>query len=50
MAFKIRSVNENKELWTNLADEVEELENRDEMSCLQITCCFNICCFQINNA
>lgn len=43
--FKARSVNEDKDLWTELFDQVETLENRDEMACINL-CCWN-CCFQI---
>lgn len=50
-SFKIRSVNENDQLWTKLADQMETLENRDEMACFNCSiccdnCCFN-CCFQV---
>ncbi len=50
-SFKIRSVNDNEQLWTKLADQMETLENRDEMKCFNCSiccdnCCFN-CCFQI---
>ncbi|WP_181438743.1 hypothetical protein [Paenibacillus sambharensis] len=51
MTYKVRAINENEKLWTNLVSEVEELENRDEMTTTnavspEITWCID-CCFQI---
>ncbi|MET3210765.1 UNVERIFIED_CONTAM: hypothetical protein ABIC26_003726 [Paenibacillus sp. PvR008] len=51
MSFKIHSVNENAKLWTELADEMEVLENRDEMSIINAgSCCFQpwTCCIKVN--
>lgn len=53
---KFNSVNATESLWTNLLDEVESLEQRDEMSALGVTpadvcvkgiCCWNFCCIHI---
>jgi len=48
MSYKIRSVNENESLWTNLVNEMEDLENRDEMTNVgsELSWCAD-CCFQI---
>ncbi|WP_197261420.1 hypothetical protein [Brevibacillus laterosporus] len=51
MSYKVRSINENENLWTNLTSEMEDLENRDEMASAniispQITWCID-CCFKI---
>ncbi len=43
--FKVRSVNEDKQLWTGLVDQMESLENRDEMLCFNCTICCDNCCW-----
>lgn len=44
--MKLKSMNDNKELWPSLASQVESLEKREEFACGQL-CCFQLCCFEI---